>query len=105
MGRSSQFNTLGLLIFGQNSQRRFPPGAPVSSYIYYKSPNIVYGANNILVDAQLSIQYFKNMLLDVDTNLGHEFFHSLVRPHVYYLLVYGTGHQKMMVGWSEKNKK
>jgi hypothetical protein len=28
----------------------------------------------------------------------------LVRPHVYYLLVYGTGHQKMMVGWSEKNK-
>jgi hypothetical protein len=27
-----------------------------------------------------------------------------IRPHVYYLLVYGTGHQKMMVGWSEKNK-
>jgi hypothetical protein len=25
--------------------------------------------------------------------------------HVYYLLVYGTGHQKMMVGWLEKNKK
>jgi hypothetical protein len=27
-----------------------------------------------------------------------------MRPHVYYLLVYGTGHQKMMVGWLEKNK-
>jgi hypothetical protein len=39
-------------------QRRFPPGAPVSSYIHCKSPNIVYGANNVLVDAQLSIQYF-----------------------------------------------
>jgi hypothetical protein len=31
---------------------------PVSSYIHYKSPNIVYRANNYLVDAQLSIQYF-----------------------------------------------
>jgi hypothetical protein len=39
-------------------QRRFPPGAPVSSYIHNKSPNIVYRANNDLVDAQLSIQYF-----------------------------------------------
>jgi hypothetical protein len=38
-------------------QRRFPPGAPVSSYIHYKSPNIVNIANNVLVDAQLSIQY------------------------------------------------
>jgi hypothetical protein len=41
-------------------QRRFPPGAPVSCYIHYKSPNIVYRANNVLVDAQLSIQYFNN---------------------------------------------
>jgi hypothetical protein len=39
-------------------QRRFPPGAPVSSYIHYKSPNICLRANNVLVDAQLSIQYF-----------------------------------------------
>jgi hypothetical protein len=39
-------------------QRRFLPGSPVSSYIHYKSPNIVYRANNVLVDAQLSIQYF-----------------------------------------------
>jgi hypothetical protein len=31
----------------------------------------------------------------------------LVTPHVYYLLVYGTGHQKMMVGKNkiEKNAK
>jgi hypothetical protein len=36
----------------------FGMGAPVSSYIHYKSPNIVYRANNVLVDAQLSIQYF-----------------------------------------------
>jgi hypothetical protein len=36
---------------------RFPPGAPVSSYIHYKSNNIVNGSNNVLVDAQLSIQY------------------------------------------------
>jgi hypothetical protein len=28
-----------------NWQCRFPPGAPVSSYIHYKSPNIVYGAS------------------------------------------------------------
>jgi hypothetical protein len=42
-------------------QHRFPPGAPVPSYIHYKSPNIVYRANNVLVDAQLSIQYFFNM--------------------------------------------
>jgi hypothetical protein len=41
-------------------QRRFPPGAPVSSYMHYKSPNIVYRAiNNVLVEAQLSTQYFK----------------------------------------------
>jgi hypothetical protein len=40
-------------------QRRFPPGAPVSSYMHYKSPNIVYRANNVLVDTQLSTQYFK----------------------------------------------
>jgi hypothetical protein len=40
-------------------QRKFPPGAPVSSHMHYKSPNIVYGANNVLVDAQLSIQYLK----------------------------------------------
>jgi hypothetical protein len=38
-------------------QCRLPLGAPVSSYIHYKSPNIVYGANNVLVDAQPSIQY------------------------------------------------
>jgi hypothetical protein len=38
-------------------QRRFPTGDPVSSYIHYKLPNIVYGANNVLVDAQLSTQY------------------------------------------------
>jgi hypothetical protein len=35
-----------------------PPGFPVSSYIHHKSPNIVYRANNVLVDAQLSTQYF-----------------------------------------------
>jgi hypothetical protein len=40
-------------------QRRFPPGTPVSSYMHYKSPNIVYGVNNVLVDAQHSTQYFK----------------------------------------------
>jgi hypothetical protein len=28
------------------TQRRFPPVAPVSSYIHYKSPNIVYWDNN-----------------------------------------------------------
>jgi hypothetical protein len=36
--------------------------SPVSSYIYYKSPNIVYRANNVLVDAQLSTQYFKQTM-------------------------------------------
>jgi hypothetical protein len=30
----------------------FPPT------LHYKSPNIVHRANNVLVDAQLSIQYF-----------------------------------------------
>jgi hypothetical protein len=33
-------------------QRKFSPGAPVSSYIHYKSPNIVYRANNVLVDGR-----------------------------------------------------
>jgi hypothetical protein len=32
----------------------------VIAYIHYKSPNIVYRANNVLVDAQLSTQYFKD---------------------------------------------
>jgi hypothetical protein len=45
-----------------SSSCRFPPGSPVSSYItltlHYKSPNIVHRANNVLVDTQLSIQYF-----------------------------------------------
>jgi hypothetical protein len=31
----------------------FLPMAPVSSYIHYKSPNINYGVNDVLVDAQL----------------------------------------------------
>jgi hypothetical protein len=31
---------------------QFPPT------LHYKSPNIVYRANDVLVDAQLSIQYF-----------------------------------------------
>jgi hypothetical protein len=39
----------------------FPLVAPVSSYIHYKSPNIVYRVNNVIVEAQLSIQYFKKM--------------------------------------------
>jgi hypothetical protein len=39
-------------------QCRFPPGAPVSSYIHYKWPNLFNRANNIIVDAQLSIQCF-----------------------------------------------
>ena len=40
-------------------QRRFTPGAPVSSYRATKSPNIVHRANDVLVDAQLSAQYFR----------------------------------------------
>jgi hypothetical protein len=45
---------------------RFPPtyitNRPIlfiEPYIHYKSPNIVYRANNVLVDAQLSTQYLK----------------------------------------------
>jgi hypothetical protein len=39
-------------------QLRFPPGVPVSSYIHYKSPNIVFWANNVLfltLSSQLNI--------------------------------------------------
>jgi hypothetical protein len=34
----------------------------ITCIIYYKSPNIVYRANNVLVDAQLSTQYFNKKL-------------------------------------------
>jgi hypothetical protein len=40
-------------------QRMCPPRAPVSSYIHYKSPCIVYRANNVLVNARLLFQYLK----------------------------------------------
>jgi hypothetical protein len=38
-------------------QRRFPPGAPVSSYITSQIAQY-HRVNNVLVDAQLSIQFF-----------------------------------------------
>jgi hypothetical protein len=52
-------------------QHGFSPGALVSSYIilHYKSPNIVYGANNVKIDAQLSIQM--NILIHVCTCISN----------------------------------
>jgi hypothetical protein len=35
--------------------------SPVSSYIHYKSPNVVYRANNVQLDDQLSIQYLRDV--------------------------------------------
>jgi hypothetical protein len=38
--------TSGSMFFRCNRERRFPPGAPVSPTKHYKSPIIVYRANN-----------------------------------------------------------
>jgi hypothetical protein len=56
---------------------RFPSGTPVSSYIHYKSPNIVNRANNVLVDAQLSIQYFNHEFAKITKIKRSRKFHSL----------------------------
>jgi hypothetical protein len=51
--------------------------------LYYKSPNIIHGANNVLVDAQLSIKYFihqtKNRKMPKNVRVGYLFRRKISR--------------------------
>jgi hypothetical protein len=46
---------------------------------------------------------FLHRVRRLSLHMNHCILTRYVRPHVYYLFVYGTGHQKMMVRWSEKH--